>query len=73
MRVGHETTYASKGQTISKANYSFLNSPKKRTELTILSKEHAQDSVATPLYFFQNLGGAIAPPALKFRRPRRVL
>ena len=32
-----------KGQTISKANYGFLNSPKKRMKLTILSKEHAQD------------------------------
>ena len=30
-------------QTISKANYGFLNSPKKRTKLTILSKEEAQD------------------------------
>ena len=34
----------SKGQTISKANYGVLNSPKKRTKLTILSKEEAQDS-----------------------------
>ena len=33
-----------KGQTISKANYGVLNSPKKRTKLTILSKEDAQDS-----------------------------
>ena len=33
-----------KGQKISKANYGFLNSPKKRTKLTILSKEDPQDS-----------------------------
>ena len=33
-----------KGQKISKANYGFLNSPKKQTKLTILSKEDAQDS-----------------------------
>ena len=33
-----------KGQTILKANYDFLNSPKKRTKLTILSKKEAQDS-----------------------------
>ena len=33
-----------KGQTISKANYGFLNSSKKRTKLTILSKEDAKDS-----------------------------
>ena len=33
-----------KGQTISRANYVFLNSPKKRTKLTILTKEDAQDS-----------------------------
>ena len=33
-----------KGQTISKANYGFLNSSKKRTKLTILNKEDAQDS-----------------------------
>ena len=32
-----------KGQTISKPNYGFLNSPKKRTKLT-MSKEEAQDS-----------------------------
>ena len=32
--------YYVQGQTISKANYAFLNSPKKRTKLTILSKEH---------------------------------
>ena len=32
------------GQKIWKANYGFLNSPKKRTKLTILSKEDAQDS-----------------------------
>ena len=35
---------AAKGQTISKANYDFLNSPKKQTKLTKLSKEHVQDS-----------------------------
>ena len=33
-----------KGQTISKVNYGALNSPKKRTKLTILSREDAQDS-----------------------------
>ena len=33
-----------KGQTIPKAKYVFLNSPKKRTNLTILNKEEAQDS-----------------------------
>ena len=33
-----------KGQTISKANYGFLNFPKKRTKLTILSKEDVQNS-----------------------------
>jgi hypothetical protein len=33
-----------KGQTISKANYGVLNSPKKRMKLTILSIEDAQDS-----------------------------
>ena len=33
-----------KGEIISKANYGFLNSTKKRTKLTILSKEEAQDS-----------------------------
>ena len=33
-----------KGQNISKANYGFLNSPKKGTKLTILSKEDPQDS-----------------------------
>jgi hypothetical protein len=33
-----------KDQTISKANYGFLNSPKKQTKFTILSKEHAQDT-----------------------------
>ena len=35
---------SSKGQTISKVNYDFLNYRKKRTALTILSKEEAQDS-----------------------------
>ena len=34
----------SKGQTISKANHGFINSPKKRMELSILNKEHAPDS-----------------------------
>ena len=34
----------SKGQTISKANHGFINSPKKQTKHTILSKEDAQDS-----------------------------
>ena len=34
----------SKGQTISKANYAFLNSSIKQMKLTILSKEVAQDS-----------------------------
>ena len=33
-----------KGQTIVKANYSFLNSSKKPTELTILSKVDVQNS-----------------------------
>ena len=33
-----------KGQPISRANYVFLNSPKKLTKLTILTKEDAQDS-----------------------------
>ena len=33
-----------KGQTISEANYGFLNSSKKRTKLTMLSVENAQDS-----------------------------
>ena len=36
--------YLSKGQKISKANHGVLNSPKKRTKLTILSREDAQDS-----------------------------
>ena len=35
------TKVHTKGQTISKVNYGFLNSPKKQTKLTILSKEHA--------------------------------
>ena len=34
-----------KGQATTKANYGFLNSSKKRTKLTILSKEDAQDSM----------------------------
>ena len=42
-----------KGQTISKANYGFLNSSKKRTKLTILSKEDAQDSEFC-LFFWKN-------------------
>ena len=33
-----------KGQKISKANYGFLDSPKKWTKLTILSEEGPQDS-----------------------------
>jgi hypothetical protein len=33
-----------KGETISKANYDLINSSKKRTKFTILSKEDAQDS-----------------------------
>ena len=36
--------YRGKGQTTSKANYGFLNSPKKRTKLTIMSKEEAQNN-----------------------------
>ena len=40
-----ETSFClSKGQIITKTNYGFLNSPQKRTKLTILSKEDAQDS-----------------------------
>ena len=35
---------STKGQTITKANYGFFNSSKKRTKLTILSREDAQDS-----------------------------
>ena len=35
---------AAKGKTISKTSNCFLNSPKKRTKLTILSKKEAQDS-----------------------------
>ena len=45
-----EKVIAGKGQTISKANYGFLNSSKKRTKLTILSKEDVQDS------FLEELG-----------------
>ena len=37
-------TRQGKGQKISKANHGFLNSPKKRTKLTILSKKDPQDS-----------------------------
>ena len=33
-----------KGQTISKAKYGVLNSPKKRKNPTVLSKEETQDS-----------------------------
>ena len=39
-----EVLLLDKGQTISKTNYVFFNSPKKRTKLTILSKEDSQDS-----------------------------
>ena len=39
-----EKLFSNKGQTISKANYGFLNSVKKRAQLTILSEEEAQDS-----------------------------
>ena len=35
---------STKGQTISKANYGFLNSSKETTKLTILIKKDAQDS-----------------------------
>ena len=37
-----------KGQTISKANYVFLNFPKTWTKLTIPSKEYAQESKFRP-------------------------
>ena len=33
-----------KGQTISRANYAFLNSSKKQTKLTIVSREDVQDN-----------------------------
>ena len=33
-----------RGLTISKVNYDFLNSPKKRTKFTILSKGDVKDS-----------------------------
>ena len=39
-----------KGQTIPKAKYGFLNSSKKRTKLTILGKEDAQDSEFRPFF-----------------------
>ena len=44
-----------KGQTISKANYGFLNSPKKRMKLTILSKKHHQGSEFRS-FFWETLG-----------------
>ena len=50
-----------KGQTISKANYGFLNSPKKQTHLAILSKEHAQDSE------FRSFFRRIEEPKICFR------
>ena len=40
----HKVNELKKGQTIPNANFGFLNSSKKRTKLTILSKEDAQDS-----------------------------
>ena len=40
----HKVNELKKGQTIPKANFGFLNSSKKRTKLTILRKEDAQDS-----------------------------
>ena len=46
INVGHlinQNVKQSKGQKFSKANYGFLNSPKKRTKDTILSIEEAQD------------------------------
>ena len=48
-----------KGQKISKANYGFLDSPKKRTKLTILSKEDPQDSEFCPFFWelFCSSGG----------------
>ena len=50
-----------KGQNISKANYGFLNSPKKGTKLTILSKEDPQDSE------FRSFFGRIENPINCFR------
>ena len=50
-----------KGQTISKANYGVLNSSKKRTKLTILSKEDAQDSE------FRSFFGRIEDTIICFR------
>ena len=44
MNFFHKVNELKKGQTIPKANFGFLNSSKKRTKLTILSKEDAQDS-----------------------------
>ena len=52
-----------KGQIISKANYGFLNSSKKPTKLTIMSREDAQDSefhsflgrIEDTINWFQNL------------------
>ena len=49
-RDGHAFWTACKGQTISKANYAFLNSSIKQTKLTILSKEEAQDSEFRSLF-----------------------
>jgi hypothetical protein len=46
----HDTRIRSKGQTISKANCGFLNSPKKQMKLTIPSKEHAQDIEPKGIY-----------------------
>ena len=40
----HRLNELKKGQTIPTANFGFLNSSKKRTKLTILSKGDAQDS-----------------------------
>ena len=45
------TSAYTKGQIISKANYGFLNSPKKQTKLTIPSKEHPQDSEFRSFFF----------------------
>ena len=51
-----------KGQTISKANYGALNFPKKRTKLTILSREDAQDSE-----FCSFFGGEFRTPKIAFK------
>jgi hypothetical protein len=50
-----------KGQTVSKANYGFLNSSKKQTKLPILSREDAQDSE------FYSLLGRIEDTIKRFR------